>query len=216
MAKRYRRGEWRAYVTGAIAVAALAWPLASWAQNPSANDLIQSLTPRSRGIRPATMPPGDTQAPPSATTPGETPAAVPAHPHGPATHTPRQAAAQPAAPEAPPSASLTVEFRTGSAELTPQATHTLDTLGQALSSQQLAGDKFRIEGHTDTVGSPDLNKTLSQRRAEAVAQYIESKFGIAPDRLQAVGMGEEGLAVPTPPQTPELRNRRVVVVNESA
>jgi outer membrane protein OmpA-like peptidoglycan-associated protein len=115
--------------------------------------------------------------------------------------------------DAAPSVSLSVEFATGSAELTPQAQKSLDSLGAALTSKDLANFHFRIEGHTDTVGSPAYNKALSARRADAAAAYLATKFGVVPTRLQAVGMGEDGLAVPTPPQTANAQNRRVKVVN---
>ncbi len=115
---------------------------------------------------------------------------------------------------AAPSVSLNVDFATGSAELTPAARRTLDSLGQALNDPKLMHDRFRIEGHTDTVGSPALNQALSERRARRVAEYLEDKFAIPSARLQPAGMGEQGLLVPTPPQTPEARNRRVLVVNE--
>ena len=46
--------------------------------------------------------------------------------------------------------------------------------------------------------------------------YVAKKFGVEPARLQAVGMGEDGLLVATPPQTPEPRNRRVQVINLGA
>jgi OOP family OmpA-OmpF porin len=120
------------------------------------------------------------------------------------------------APAGAPAISLNVEFATGSADIGPAARRTLDALGHALASKDLAQYRFRIEGHTDTVGSPDVNKALSQRRADAVAVYLVQRYGIAPERLQSVGMGEEGLAVPTPPQTPNARNRRVNVVNLGA
>jgi outer membrane protein OmpA-like peptidoglycan-associated protein len=80
----------------------------------------------------------------------------------------------------------------------------------------LSGYKFRIEGHTDTVGSAAYNKALSERRAEAVVGYIAKKFHVDPSRMQAVGMGEEGLLVATPPETAEPRNRRVEVINLGA
>lgn len=112
-----------------------------------------------------------------------------------------------------PSVSLNVDFATGSAELTPQARQALDQLGQALNAPKLAGSRFRVEGHTDTVGSVAMNQALSERRADSVVHYLESKFSINPARLQAIGMGEKGLLVPTPPNTPEARNRRVRVVN---
>ena len=66
------------------------------------------------------------------------------------------------------------------------------------------------------MGAADYNKALSQQRAAAVAAYLESKFGVNEGRLQAVGMGEQGLLVPTPPNTPNDKNRRVNVVNLGA
>jgi len=181
--------------------------------NPSADQIINSLKPSgnlvlggTRGIRRVTPPPGMAESAPRA--------------HA-VTRTPQIAAAKPmpapaeAAPSAP-SVNLTVNFATGSAELTPQARATLDELGRALSSNELSGYHFRIEGHTDTVGSPAYNRELSEQRAQAVVKYLADKFGVQPARLEAVGMGEAGLLVPTPPQTPEQRNRRVQVINLGA
>ena len=119
---------------------------------------------------------------------------------------------QPATAEAP-AVSMNVQFASGSAELTPQAIQTLTTLGQALTNPSLANYRFRIEGHTDTVGLPAQNQQLSQRRAETVVDYLASNFHIDRSRVQAIGMGEDGLMIKTPPQTPEERNRRVQVVN---
>ena len=113
----------------------------------------------------------------------------------------------------PPEVSLNVLFATGSADLTPQAIQTLNDLGRALTDPTLAAYKFRIEGHTDTVGSRDYNKALSEARATTVAEYLAGKFQVDRSRLQPVGMGEDGLLVPTPDQTSEQRNRRVLVVN---
>lgn len=116
-------------------------------------------------------------------------------------------------PASAPSVSLTVNFPTGSSELTPDARRVLDNLGRALSDQTLASYRFRIEGHTDTVGTREYNKELSERRAAAVVDYLATNFRVDPNRVQAVGMGENGLLIPTPDQTPEPRNRRVQVVN---
>ena len=112
-----------------------------------------------------------------------------------------------------PSIDLTVNFVTGSADLTPGARHTLDTLGRALTSPSLASFRFRIEGHTDTVGTEAANQALSEKRAESAAHYLEERFHIDPARLDSVGRGQTELAVATPPQTPEPRNRRVKIVN---
>ena len=48
--------------------------------------------------------------------------------------------------------------------------------------------KVSIEGHTDNVGGEPVNLRLSQRRAEAVRDYLVAK-GISPSRLEAVGFG---------------------------
>jgi outer membrane protein OmpA-like peptidoglycan-associated protein len=115
-----------------------------------------------------------------------------------------------------PSINLTVNFPTGSAELTPAARASLDNLGKALASSELANFRFRIEGHTDNVGSKEANQLLSQQRAEAVVTYLTTQYNVAPSRLEAVGKGQEDPLVETPPQTPEARNRRVQVINLGA
>jgi outer membrane protein OmpA-like peptidoglycan-associated protein len=89
----------------------------------------------------------------------------------------------------------------------------LDNLGRALSNQALVDYRFRIEGHTDTVGSRQYNNTLSDRRAAAVVDYLANNFHVDRSRVEAIGMGKDGLLVPTADQTAEPRNRRVQVVN---
>ncbi|WP_431280526.1 OmpA family protein [Humitalea sp. 24SJ18S-53] len=173
-------------------------------------EYIQQLNPDggTRGIR---MPGTDT----GTSTP---PAAVAPPP-------PRAAAASPR-PAAPPSeirettapagvaaASLTVNFPSGSATLSPAAIAAIAPLGRALNDPALAPFRFRIEGHTDTVGDSALNAALSKRRAEAVRDYLIRQYNVAPVRLEAVGLGESQLLIATPDQVPEQRNRRVQVLN---
>lgn len=69
---------------------------------------------------------------------------------------------------------------------------------------------LEIAGYTDNVGRDSYNQRLSERRAKAVAAYLEEK-GIAPRRLAAKGFGEKKPAATN--QTPEGRqqNRRVEV-----
>ncbi len=207
----------RALITSMIVAPLVLGSLPAFAQsNPSASQIINSLKPSgnlvtggTRGIR-LTAPTDGTQ--PSASQAAAKPAS------GSQSHvaSTQPAAAAAASSSSGPSVSLTVNFANGSADLTPDAIKALDTLGQALSSKDLAGYKFRIEGHTDTVGSAGYNKELSERRAEAVVDYIAKKYSVDASRLQAVGMGEEGLLVQTPPQTAEPRNRRVQVINLGA
>ncbi len=184
--------------------------------SPSADQIINSLKPSgnlvtggTRGIRLASPSTEGTPQQPAApaTSPSQQPRVAASKPvTAPATRT----------STAGPAVNLTVNFASGSDELTPDAIRTLDALGSALASKDLAAYRFRIEGHTDTVGSRDYNRALSERRAKAVVDYVAKKFGVEPSRLEAVGMGEEGLLVATPQQTPEPRNRRVQVVNIGA
>jgi len=111
----------------------------------------------------------------------------------------------------PAAVDLDVRFRVNSAELTDQARSQLDALGQALTSDRLAGATFQINGHTDASGAAGYNKTLSQARADAVKAYLVDTFAIAPANLTAVGMGEENLKNALTPKASE--NRRVEIVN---
>lgn len=112
-----------------------------------------------------------------------------------------------------PSIDLTVTFATGSAAITPAGERVLAELGEALASPDLAQYRFRLEGHTDTVGDTRTNQSLSERRAAAVATWLIRRYRIQPERLEAIGMGESTPLVATPDSTPEPRNRRVRVVN---
>jgi OmpA-OmpF porin, OOP family len=207
-----------AVVGTAMAMPAL-WPAAAQAQTP--DEIISALRPPSgsgptRGIRPVgptAAPPADEPAP-SAGPPAYAPAA--SRPAGTASsrHAPRLPERQSAEPAG--TVNLVVNFATGSAQLTPQATRTLDALGRALSSRSLADYRFRIEGHTDSVGGRDLNLALSQRRAAAVAEYVSRHYGVDPSRLEVVGVGPDQPLVPTPDGVAEPRNRRVQVVNLGA
>jgi len=112
-----------------------------------------------------------------------------------------------------PSVSITVTFSSGSATLTPDAERALAPLGRALASPELAPYRFRIEGHTDSVGDAAVNQSLSERRAAAVREHLSRTYSVDAGRLVAVGFGSSQLLVPTPPQVAEARNRRVQVVN---
>ena len=105
-------------------------------------------------------------------------------------------------------------FRPASAAINIEETRgMLIRISELLKSPELEGRKFRIEGHTDTVGPAEENRLLSERRANAVRDYLVERFGIAPTRLVTEGLGESRLLVPTPDETPQQRNRRVQILN---
>lgn len=101
-------------------------------------------------------------------------------------------------------------FDTGSDRLRGESTPTLTEIGQML--QQHADLKLTIEGHTDDVGDPAANQSLSERRANAVKQYLVANYHIDAGRLAATGYGASRPAAPN--TTPEGRqmNRRVELV----
>ncbi|HEX5079026.1 MAG TPA: OmpA family protein [Geminicoccaceae bacterium] len=106
---------------------------------------------------------------------------------------------------------LRVTFPFDSAEITPEAKANLDILGAALLDGRLRADRFEIAGHTDGVGDETYNTSLSERRAQAVVEYLEMKFAIPAERLLGRGYGETYLVNPDNPSDPE--NRRVEVLN---
>jgi OmpA-OmpF porin, OOP family len=177
--------------------AALSSPGDAQTANPNADSIVKALTPTGAGVSGPSR--GIRMTNPSAASPGSA--------------SPGNTSTANASSGNAPSVNLTVQFAKGSADLTAAAMQTLNELGKALNEPALAAYRFRIEGHTDTVGSADYNKQLSDRRAAAVVDYLATTFKVDRNRMEPVGMGEQGLLVPTPDQTGEPRNRRVAVIN---
>ena len=99
-----------------------------------------------------------------------------------------------------------ITFKTNSADLDP-------SFYKVLSSVNVVVKKYNqtvveVAGHTDNTGSADYNQKLSERRANAVAQYLESQ-GLASNRVVTVGAGATRPVANN--STPEGRqaNRRV-------
>lgn len=102
----------------------------------------------------------------------------------PAAHVPDAA---PAASERPHAIAVPIEFALDSAEVRPQWHSTLDNLLQLM--REKSSMIVLIEGHTDNTGTPEHNRALSQRRADAVKAYLIAK-GIDGARLRTVGKGQ--------------------------
>lgn len=66
----------------------------------------------------------------------------------------------------------------------------------------------QLKGHTDTVGGVGYNQALSERRAVLIRGEL-MRAGVNPARITYRGVGKTELAVPTPDQTRNVRNRRV-------
>ena len=103
----------------------------------------------------------------------------------------------------------TVNFEFGSFEVAPDQYPKLERLARIIDRmlERNEAEVFLIEGHTDAVGSDEDNLTLSDRRAEAVAEILMSQFGVPIENLVTQGYGEQFLKVET--EAPERLNRRV-------
>lgn len=102
-------------------------------------------------------------------------------------------------------------FAAGRADLTAAAAADLDAAAAFVAAAP--GRRARIEGHTDSRGSANLNQALSQQRAEAVRDALVAR-GVDPSRLVAVGRGADRPVASN--ETPEgrARNRRVEIILE--
>ena len=84
---------------------------------------------------------------------------------------------------------LSVTFEFNSDRLTGQAQRNLRQFADALNRPSMETFRFAVEGHTDARGKDAYNQSLSERRAAAVVQFLESQ-GINRSRLQSRGYGE--------------------------
>lgn len=100
---------------------------------------------------------------------------------------------------------LLINFKKGSAELSPEARANLIEFSVALNSPQLSSSTFAIDGFTDASGTANGNLALSQRRALSVVTFLRS-LGVKDGMLLARGWGQTNFRE-TDPYDP--LNRRV-------
>jgi len=112
-------------------------------------------------------------------------------------------AAQPARP-----ISFLLYFLEGRDDLTPDSQQVIQQVFAEIARRP--SPEIVVIGHTDRVGTVASNDALSLRRAQKVRDDL-IKRGIAPERIETAGRGEREPLVPTAPQVPERRNRRVEV-----
>ena len=100
-------------------------------------------------------------------------------------------------------------FNSGGATLQPPSQRRLEPLVQYLQGN--AQREIIIEGHTDSIGNPEVNKRLSLQRADTVMEYLV-KRGIEPSRVETRGFGEEVPVATNTTNAGRSLNRRVEVV----
>ncbi len=102
-----------------------------------------------------------------------------------------------------------VHFASDSARLTGEAKSILDGALEAINANP--GAHLTVEGHTDSRASDSYNLDLSQRRAQAVVDYLVSR-GVSASRLNPVGKGESYPIASNDTKDGRYRNRRVEVI----
>jgi len=99
-----------------------------------------------------------------------------------------------------------INFATASAEI-PEANKPI--LDQAAALMKRAPQvQLTVKGHTDAVGNAEANKALSQKRAQAIMDYLV-KQGVDPAQLQAVGYGSEQPVADNATDEGQFKNRRI-------
>ncbi|NJB36977.1 OmpA family protein [Croceivirga sp. JEA036] len=102
----------------------------------------------------------------------------------------------------------TILFDTGKSSIKAESTSVMVDIIQILNEYPNA--KFTVEGHTDSVGSNKLNQQLSEKRANAVRDFLIEK-GIGADRLTAIGYGEDKPIATNNTRAGRKQNRRVEI-----
>jgi outer membrane protein OmpA-like peptidoglycan-associated protein len=106
-----------------------------------------------------------------------------------------------------PVVETSVHFGFDKDNLTKQAREAIDQLAASVASTK--GYIITVEGGTDSVGSSDYNYDLSQRRANAVIQYLASEKSIPAHKIYLIGLGKDKPVEPNKTSEGRAKNRRV-------
>jgi OmpA-OmpF porin, OOP family len=106
---------------------------------------------------------------------------------------------------------LYINFDTGKSTIKPESKPIIDQIVQMMKSNPDL--KISVEGHTDNVGNPKSNKTLSDDRAKSVVAAIIAQ-GIDAKRLSAAGYGQDKPIADNRTEEGKAKNRRVELVKK--
>ncbi len=106
---------------------------------------------------------------------------------------------------------LYINFETGKSDIKSESQKIIDQVAEMLVQNPIL--KISIEGHTDNVGTPASNQTLSLNRAKAVVAALVAK-GIEKTRLSAKGLGQTKPIADNITSDGKALNRRVEIVKQ--
>jgi outer membrane protein OmpA-like peptidoglycan-associated protein len=102
-----------------------------------------------------------------------------------------------------------IEFKTASAQLTLKGMGALDVIGDLM--RNYPENKFNVIGHTDEMGKPENNMTLSKNRAIAVAKYLIASKSIPENAINVEWFGQEKPIADNRTEEGRQMNRRVEI-----
>jgi outer membrane protein OmpA-like peptidoglycan-associated protein len=102
-----------------------------------------------------------------------------------------------------------MNFETNKYAITPEGMKRVNLVAQIMIANPALC--IRITGHTDNVGSGEANYLLSQNRAESFRQSLIDHHGIAPNRIETRGMGENQPVESNETEEGRYANRRIVI-----
>jgi outer membrane protein OmpA-like peptidoglycan-associated protein len=106
-------------------------------------------------------------------------------------------------------ADVTVNFGFDKSTLAKDEQEKLDQFAQSLTSAK--SYILEVTGGTDSTGSSEYNYALSNRRADAVVQYLASKYGVEARRFYLIGIGKDKEVAPNTTADGRKQNRRVEI-----
>ncbi len=109
--------------------------------------------------------------------------------------------------------SLNIEFDNDSAKTRKEHLKEIARIADLMEKHPNA--TLMIEGHSDSYGDSNYNKSLSQRRANSVYDVLVKQFGINTNRIKALGFGEERPVASNETRAGRQKNRRVVAILEA-
>lgn len=103
-----------------------------------------------------------------------------------------------------------LQFPSSRAELPSSSLSTLAKVNDVI--EDLGPAQVVVEGHTDSIGGKQANEALSQKRAQAVSDYLISKESLEPSQVSTVGVGDEKPISSNKTKRGRAQNRRVDVI----
>ncbi len=104
---------------------------------------------------------------------------------------------------------LAINLFTPNIEITAPGKQILDNLGSFLN--RYSSHKAVVRGHTDSMGSESINRTVSEKRAQKVREYLVAYQNVNPIRITALGMGPSQPVATNATEAGRALNRRVEI-----